>query len=108
MEPELIWIEIEETSDEIDQFNCNSDVIVKFNGGNRWIATFITYKNIEKLVRDNRVSGECMKGQFFWASNMLLVESIDRKSVEKVVQYLLTKKDFEKVFAKIETLGLCF
>lgn len=38
----------------------NSDVIVTFENGTRWYATFFTYQNILSLRDKNRETGECL------------------------------------------------
>jgi hypothetical protein len=97
-----IWIEVEEQNEEVDIFNCNSDVIVKLLDGTRWIATFFTYKNIPTLVEKNRHSGECLSGKYFWASQMFLIDNISRTTIEGTVKHLLSSNKFAEVFEKIE------
>lgn len=97
-----IWIEAEEQNEEVDIFNCNSDVIVKLQDGTRWIATFFTYKNIQTLVEKNRHSGECLSGKYFWANQMFLIDDISPKTIEGTVKHLLSSNEFAEVFEKIE------
>jgi hypothetical protein len=94
-----IWIEAEQwESGEWNPADCNSDVIVSFEKGAEWVATFFTYKNIPTLVEKNRRSGECLQGKYFWASGMILVDEISRARVEEVVKHLIGVGEFEKVF----------
>ncbi|MGI8653607.1 MAG: hypothetical protein ACR2LC_00145 [Pyrinomonadaceae bacterium] len=94
-----IWIEAEQwASDEWSPTDDNSDVIVSFENGAEWVATFFTYKNISTLVKKNMLSGECLQGKYFWASDMILVDEIGRARVEEVVRHLIDDGEFEKVF----------
>jgi hypothetical protein len=94
-----IWIEAEQwASGEWNPADCNSDVIVSFEEGAEWAATFFTYKNISTLVEKNRLSGECLQGGYFWASGMIFVDEISRERIQEVVDHLLDEDEFEKVF----------
>ncbi len=99
-----IWIESEAkgviSGGEMEA-NDNSDVIVTFTDGSRAISTFFTYENIEFLRQNNKETGECLSGKFFWASNMILVDKINREGIEEIVNYLLLEDEFHLVFKKI-------
>ena len=94
-----IWIEAEQWAlGEWEPADCNSDVIVSFEHGAEWVATFFTYANISTLAEKNRVSGECLGGKYFWASDMILVDEISRERIEEVVKHLIEAEEFESVF----------
>ena len=78
----------------------NTDVIVTFDDGAVYIATFFTYENIENLRRKNAETGECLSGKYFWASDMILIDKVDRKSIEQVIANLLGEDSFDTVFSK--------
>lgn len=92
-----VWIEAEE---EWNIHNDNTDVIVEFDIGDRWRASFFTYSNINKLIENNKNTGECLYGKYFWASNMLLVDEVSRKRIQEVIDHLLDENKFECVFKK--------
>jgi len=97
-----VWIEAEEWSEgELNIHNDNTDVIVKFNNGDRWCASFFTYNNIGKLVEKNKRSGECLHGKYFWASDMILVDKISRERILEVIDYLCKEGEFESVFKRL-------
>ncbi|WP_445711949.1 hypothetical protein [Flavobacterium sp.] len=99
-----IWIESEIKGPIIGgtlETNDNSDVIITFSDDTQFIATFFTYENIEMLRKKNKNTGECLNGKYFWASNMLLVDKINRKEVEEIVNHLITENEFENTFEKI-------
>ncbi|MBM7868626.1 hypothetical protein JOC70_000095 [Clostridium pascui] len=94
-----VWIESEEWArGKCDINNDNTDVIVEFHNGTRWIASFFTYSNISKLVEKNRRTGEYLRGKYFWSSNMVLVDEISRKRIEEVINYLINEDEFESIF----------
>ncbi len=58
-----IWIEAEQWAEgEWDLEDDNSDVIVTIENGEKWVASFFTYRNIQTLREKNKASGECMSG----------------------------------------------
>ena len=100
MEDYKIWIEAEEwETGQWDPVDCNSDVLVIFQSGIAHAATFFTYRNISTLSEKNRRSGECLRGRYFWASNMILVDELTRARVAAVVSELLANHEFELVFS---------
>lgn len=97
-----IWIEAEEWAEgEWNIDDDNSDVIVTFENGERWIATFFTYKNITKLKERHRTTGECLDGNYFWASDMILIDELTRDKIERVVKELIEIEDFMRAFSAI-------
>jgi hypothetical protein len=72
--PCSIWIEAEQwTEENRNEEDNNTGEIVNFDDGSKWIASFFTYQNIISLSEKNKKTGECLNGQYFWASNMVLV-----------------------------------
>lgn len=99
-----IWIESEDKGAIIggtEEVNDNSDVIVTFDDKSRYVATFFTYDNIEHLRQKNRQTGECLNGRFFWASDMIIIERINRKEIEEIIQHLIKEEEFNSVFNQI-------
>lgn len=96
-----VWIEAEECAEgEWDIHNNNTDVIVKFENGTRWVASLFTYSNISKLVEKNKETGESLNGKYFWASDMLLIDEASRQRIEEVINYLIIEGDFEAIFSQ--------
>jgi hypothetical protein len=101
-----IWIEAEQwESGELDPLDDNSDVMVTRQDGSRWVATFFTYQYIHSLVESYRKTGECLGGKYFWATDLILIDEISRKSIEAVIQDLMETDDFEKVFRRCDISG---
>ncbi|MDQ8735113.1 hypothetical protein [Paenibacillus sp. LHD-38] len=97
-----IWIEAEEWAEGWDIHDDNTDVIVTFEDGSRWVASCYTYKNIYTLAEKNRQTGECLQGKYFWGSDMLLVDNCSRNRIEEVIEHLIAEGDFERIFDTCE------
>ncbi|MFC5530332.1 hypothetical protein [Cohnella yongneupensis] len=98
-----IWIEAEHWAEgEWNIHDDNTDVIVTFEDGTRWIASFFTYKNIHTLAQKNQQTGECLRGKYFWGSDMVLVDECSRNRIEEVINHLILKGDFEVIFECVE------
>lgn len=94
-----IWIEAEAWAEgEWNLDDGNTDVIVKFDDGARWVASFFTYQNILSLVEKDKKTGECLGGKYFWASDMILVDEVSRERIEEVIADSIKEDEFEKVF----------
>jgi hypothetical protein len=95
-----IWIESEEYGANLNgnSMDDNSDVVVAFEDGNTYIATFFTYDNIQTLRRRYSQTGECLSGQYFWASDMVLIDQISRESIQQVINHLLETGEFSQIF----------
>ena len=86
----------------LDSDNDNVDVQVTFPNGERFSAVFFTLRNIEALMRRYKKTGECADGLYFWASDMMIVESLTEKTICKTIDHLLAEDEFEYVFSKNE------
>ena len=97
-----VWIEAEswEPGSWVPN-DANSDVVVTWEDGRRWVATFFSYNHIQTLVAKNRATGECLAGTYFWASDMILVDEISRQRIEEVIHDLIASDEFEQVFRAI-------
>lgn len=97
-----IWIEAEEWAPGTwTPKDDNTDVIVTYQDGRRWVASFFSYQNIAALTEKNKRTGECLSGAYFWASGMLLIDFVSRQSIEEVVDHLMKEGDFEAIFTYI-------
>src|SRR5688572_13388045 len=94
-----IWIEAEAwTPDQWAPADANSDAIVTFENGERWVATFFSYGNILSLAEKHRQTGEQLGGAYFVATDMILVDEVTRPRLEEVVADLLVHDDFSTYF----------
>ncbi|MBA3533837.1 MAG: hypothetical protein H0T73_18115 [Ardenticatenales bacterium] len=78
----------------------NSDAIVTFESGERWVGTFFSYQNILSLSAKNQQTGECLGGKYWVATDMILVDEVSRERIEEVVAEMLREAEFETYFAR--------
>jgi hypothetical protein len=95
-----IWIEAEQWAEGWDIEDVNTDVIVTFPDRSVWIVTFFTYKNIQTFTEENKQTGECMNGAYFWSSDMALIDFASRERIVEVINYLLENDEFQSVFTR--------
>jgi hypothetical protein len=98
-----IWIEAEEwAAGEWTPIDDNSDAIVTFENGERWVGTFFSYQNILSLAEKNRHTGECLNGKYLAATDMILVDEVSRQRIEEVTIELIRDKTFDVYFSRCE------
>ncbi len=90
-----------ELQKKVDVQDAHTDVIVEMNDGEKYVASFFTYKNMKTLQLLHREENDFLGGKYFWVKGMLMVESCTRQTIEKVVLDLMEEGDFERVFRKI-------
>lgn len=88
-----------------DPVDDNVDVEVKFADGSRFTATFFTLENVRSLFSKNKITGECSKGTYLWATEMILVESLDRETMLETVRGLIRDGEFEDAFTKVSDVS---
>jgi hypothetical protein len=93
-------ISVHASSQGLDALNDNVDVEVMFDDGSRYMATFFALQNIQKIMNSYEETGECMRGFYFWATNMVLVRRLSRENISKVVAELIGKGEFDKAFSQ--------
>lgn len=99
---DTIWIEAEEWAKGEWIFDdANSDVIVTKQDGTRWVATFISYKNVCTLTKKNKQTGENLSGIYLWMSDVILIDEVSREKIEEVIAELIRNGNFDLVFTCI-------
>jgi hypothetical protein len=107
METEIteIWIESEHTEGPMIGGTAftddNVDVIVTLSDGKRFVGSFFTYNNVKTLTEKNRQTGELLSGKYFWASDLILIDRVDRKSIEAVIEDLIKEGYFHTAFKEV-------
>ncbi len=81
--------------------DLHTDVIVEMETGNKFIASFFTYQNLETLKSIHQQKGGFLNGKYFWVKGMLMVDKCNRESIELVIHDLIEEGDFYRVFRKI-------
>lgn len=100
---ESVWISpgLQVTISPEEAADCNTDVIVTLSTGERYAATFFTYQNIATLTNKNRLTGEWLGGQYFWATDMILIDKIDPVLIRQVIDDLISDDCWPAAFARI-------
>jgi hypothetical protein len=57
-------------------------------------------ENLYTLRQKNKSTGELLNGTYLFASNMVIVERIDRETVERIIDHMLDTDSFYYMFAK--------
>ncbi len=60
-----------------------------------------------RLVEQNKETGSCLSGKYFWARNMILVDEISRERIEEVIARLMLSGEFYEVFDCDESDDVC-
>lgn len=97
-----IYLSIEDVGKHpIDYENDNTDVIVQFQNGDLYVASFFAYKNLETLRVQHQKEDEFLKGKYFWADRMVFIENCKKETVWEVVLHLIEEGNFRKIFRKL-------
>jgi hypothetical protein len=81
--------------------NDNVDVVVSLESGRSFAATFFTLENIASLMRGYRDTGECLRGQYFWAKDIIVVEELSEEVIAAVVDDLLASGELDAALSEI-------
>ncbi len=97
-----VWIEAENWAPgEWKPDDDNTDVIVTWDDGSRWLASFISYQNVQTLTEKNKKTGECLSGAYFWMSDMILIDEVSRHRIEDIIHDLIRVGYFESAFTQL-------
>ncbi len=90
-----------------DAENCYTDVIVQVKEVEanmrvvKYHASFFTYTNIIELQSQFAKSGEYLKGKYFYAKNMVLIDNCSIKNIRAVVVHMIEEGEFTEVFRRL-------
>lgn len=87
--------------EDFDPQDDNVDVEIELENGDRYCATFFTLSNIKTLFLKNKESGECEKGLYLWASDMIIVDVLSKQVIHNTIEGLLESKEFHYACSKI-------
>src|SRR5258705_11578777 len=96
-----VWISAEHwAAGEWQPDNDAVDVQVTLVDDTRWVATFCAYKFVDTLRAKYASDGESLGGRYVWIADMVLVEDTSRRTIEAVVEDLLSSGEFRIAFDK--------
>ena len=84
-----------------DYEDLNTDVIVQFENGDRYVATFFSWKNLENMIKELEPTEEYRSGRFYKVLNMVLVRDFGEGNIRPVIDAMLAEGDFQLVFRKL-------
>lgn len=90
---------ISNNSDEIDG---NTDVIVFMDNGKKYIASFFSYSFLDKINYEHQMNGELLNGSYFWDKNMVLVKNCSLNIIEPVIIDLIDEGNFQEAFRELQ------
>jgi hypothetical protein len=79
----------------------STDVIVRFDNGDTYVASFFTYEFVLRKRKEHKRSGKYLNGKYFWSDRMVIIEDCCRKSIKTVVDELKERGDFFTAFRKL-------
>jgi hypothetical protein len=82
--------------------DSNADVVVRFKDRREYVATFFTVENLRQLMLKFRHSGENAHGLYVWSTQMIVVDALTLEVVNRVVDDLLRRGDFDTAFARVQ------
>ncbi len=95
-----IWFEFEEWDSGYDE---NTDVHFELDDGTRWCAQFFTYRNLLSLSEENRNTGECLCGSYFYAHKPIFISKINKEMITSVIEDIIRcEADLSAVFTKAD------
>jgi hypothetical protein len=101
-----VWIEAEYwIPGEWKPDDDNTDVIVIWDNGSRWFASFISYQNVATLTEKNKKTGENISGTYFWVSHMILIDVVSRPRIKEVIRDFIHNGSFESAFTLLPSQG---
>lgn len=86
-------------ADGLNPNNDNADVEIVLRDGTRWSATFFTIENVKSILNRAVKTGEFRNGLYFWASDMIIVESLTEETIIATIEDLLEKEELDRVFS---------
>ena len=82
-----------------DYENLHTDVIVQFDNGDKYFASFMSYKKLEEMIDELRKRGE--KTGLYRVLQTVLVKDFNNGNLLPVIEAMLTEGDFQLVFKKM-------
>lgn len=81
-----------------DILNDNLDVFVAFENGKVFVGTMYTLLNIRSIMRHNNEI-------YFWGSDMIILEDLDRLTIQKAIKEMIKDGYFESAFSEAGTIA---
>ncbi|MGB7069311.1 MAG: hypothetical protein WBD22_07435 [Pyrinomonadaceae bacterium] len=87
-------------SDPMHEADDNVDIQVNLSNGSYYSGTFFTLKNIQTIFEKNKRTGECASGLYFSCPDLVVVETLNAKIIERVIGLLVETGELDEVFER--------
>ena len=84
-----------------DYEDLNTDVIVQFDNGDQYIATFFSFKNLEGMLEAHKHSEEYLSEDYYKVLDAVLINDFKDRKLLRVIEHMMVEGDFQVVFKKI-------
>jgi hypothetical protein len=88
-------------SEALDYENLSTDVIVRMDTGERYIATFFSYKNLVETVKLEMETWDPYQGQYYKVLDTVIVKDFNSGDLRAVIEHMVAEGDFQLVFKKM-------
>lgn len=85
----------------VDYENLNTDVIVQFDNGDQYIATFFSFKNLEGMLEEHKHSEDYLSEDYYKVLDAVLINDFKDRKLLSVIEHMMVEGDFQVVFKKI-------
>ncbi len=85
----------------LDHKDLNTDVIVRFDNGDEYVATFLSIRNFEAMLQKHRYSNEHSSKRYYKLLNGVLVNDFSSGNLLHVIEQMMAEGDFQVVFKKV-------
>ena len=85
----------------LDYKNMNTDVIVNFDNGDKYIATFFSHESLKQMLEADIKTIEFSSGKYYRILNMVIVKDFNEGDMHHVIETMIAEGDFQLVFKKL-------
>jgi hypothetical protein len=84
-----------------DIHDDNIDVEITLSDDRKYWATFFAISNIRTLMNKNRITGECAGGIYLWSANMIILENLESKTIERTIAGLIEDDELDAICYRV-------
>ena len=79
----------------------NIDIEIQVSNGDVYALTFFSVDDLLTQFRKNKVTGECRNGTYFWATDMIIVETLSEEVIQQTIQSLIEEDELKDIGSKL-------
>jgi hypothetical protein len=88
-------------NESVDYEDLNTDVIVHFDSGDKYFATFFSYKSLQNMVEADRASSDLHAEPYYRILDMVLIQDFNNGNLQPIIEAMISEGDFQLVFRKM-------